>query len=351
MNRQIICTVGTSLLTNNDRPWARWNPPQALPSVETIAEWLQKADLVKASAETNTIRALDLNEADTLTLLHSDTKEGLVCADAIMRLYERRVASVTIEKIGRLGYGAASFTAGLKGLVDLTLRVIRQANEQHRQPILCATGGFKAEIAFLNLLGALLEIEVVYIHERHRELVRLPCLPLTWNDDFVVRHEDFFAWIDQEPRKSDAVESRLMAAPELRSLVEDDNAGHTFLTAAGDLLFKAARARRSWGPRASWPTADPRPPKEKDRVSAVEHHRPKGWEGVVARLCSIDCVKSVRFSNSARGAKVEVLTPNDGGIAVCFGDTGNDLPLLVETTARGDEQCQLVADYFFKVLR
>jgi hypothetical protein len=272
-------------------------------------------------------------------------------AAPLTRLYQHKVAAVSVEKIGRLGYGAATFTAGLKGLVDTTLRLVRQANDRHHQPVLCATGGFKAEIAFLNLLGALLEIEVVYLHERHRELVRLPRLPLTWNDDFVVRHGDFFAWIDQEPRSSNEVESRLKATPELRSLVEDDGDGHTFLTAAGDLLFKAACERRVMGPRATWPAAHPRPPRDKDKVSAAQHHRPKGWDGTVARLCQIDCVRSVRFDERARGAKVKVIVPEEGVLGVCFGDAGNDLPLLIETTARGVDQSQLVADYLSKVLR
>lgn len=347
MSRQIICTVGTSLLTNSDRPWASWNAQKDLPTVEDIAAWLKAADLAKASAETNTLRALQLSEPDALALLHSDTEEGFICADALKRLYERRVAVVTTEKIGRLGYGVAAFTAGLKGLVDLTLRLVRQANEQHRQPILCATGGFKAEIAFLNLLGALLEIEVLYIHERHRELVRLPRLPLTWNDDFVARHEDFFAWVDQEPRNSDEVESRLKAAPELRSLVEDDGEGHTLLTAAGDLLFKAARERRATGPRATWPDADPRPPNKKNGLSGVEHHRPDGWQRFVTRLCSVECVNIVSYNNAARGGpKVKVLDATEGVLGVRYGEPGNDLPLRVETTARGMEQCDLVAAYF-----
>ncbi len=101
--------------------------------------------------------------------------------------------------MSKLGYGAAAFTSGLKALVDVTLRLVRTARERGREPLLCATGGFKAEIAFLNLLGALLSVEVVYIHELHKELVRLPRLPLTWDANFVLRHEQFFRWIDEAP--------------------------------------------------------------------------------------------------------------------------------------------------------
>jgi len=348
MSRQIICSVGLSLLTNrDDRPWAGWNPrtPDPLPGAADVDRWLGSADLGKASAETNTLRALELNEADSLALLHSDTHEGRFCAEALGRHYRPSCREVSLEQVGRLGYGAAVFTTGLKSLVDVTLRLVHQGQERGRQAVLCATGGFKAEIAFLNLLGALLEIEVVYIHERHRELVRLPRLPLTWDAEFVSRHEEFFTWIDEEPRKSVEVESWLKGRPELRSLVEDDGDGHTLLTAAGDLLFKAARERLGAGPSATWPEADPRPPDEKNQVSSTEHHRPGGWERFVARLCAIDCVTAVRYDAGAHGGpQVKIMNGANGAIGVRFGDPGGELPLRVETTARGEAQNELVAN-------
>jgi hypothetical protein len=211
--------------------------------------------------------------------------------------------------------------------------------------VLCATGGFKAEIAFLNLLGALLEIEVVYIHEQHRELVRLPRLPLTWDTEFVARHQDFFSWIDDGPRPSRDVESWLKGRPELRPLVEDGEDGNTYLTAAGDLLFKAARERSENGPRANWPEADARPPNEKNKVSSVEHHRPPGWERFVERLCAISYVGLVRYDAAAHGGKrVKILDANSGVIGLRFGPADNALPLRIETTARGEAQSCLVME-------
>lgn len=351
MSHHIICTVGTSLLTNDERPWGRWTRQMPLPSLPAVVSWLRDADPARASAETNTLRALGLEESDVITFLHSDTEEGRLCAAALQELYRPQVLRASIEKIGRLGYGAAHFTAGLKGLVDATLRLVRQASQEHRLPILCATGGFKAEMAFLNVLGALLDIEVVYLHEQHRELVRLPPLPITWNDELVLQHDRFFSWIDEEPRRSVEVESWLRSAPELRQLVEDDEDGHTYLTAAGHLLFQTANERRALGPRATWPPADPRPPAEKIQLSSVEHHRPKGWEQARDFLASIDCVTSIRYDDRAKGAKVRVLDPERGEIAVCLPGERYDLPLCVSTTASGIEQCQLVADYLHRAAK
>lgn len=352
MSRRIICTVGTSLLTNADRPWHGWGPNQPLPKQETVTAWLKTADAEKASAETNTLRAFGLDVSDVLVFLHSDTDEGRFCAEALREHYQSCGFFASVEKIVQLGYGARSFTRGLKGLVDVVLRLVREGTDKRQVPVLAATGGFKAEIAFLNLLGALLGVEVVYLHELHRELVRLPRLPLSWNDAFVAEHERFFQWIDEQPRRSEEVESWLKAAPDLRFLVEDDDDGHTMLSAAGDLLFKAAKDRRSIGPRAEWPHADPRPPAQKNKVSRAGHHRPKGWEQLVNRLCHIDCVSVVCYDDSARGrGKVSVMDADKGVLGVRFGERGAELPLRVETTARGAEQSELVARYLETLLR
>jgi putative CRISPR-associated protein (TIGR02619 family) len=349
MSREVICTVGTSLLTNHDdRPWAGWNARNRdpLPSSLTVEAWLDRADPVQASAETNTLYALDFGETDALALLHSDTDEGFFCAERLAKHFRPCCRDVVLERIGKLGYGAAVFTSGLKALIDISLRLVRSSRERGLQPLFCASGGFKAEIAFLNLIGALLEIEVYYIHELHRELVRLPRIPLAWDAEFVSKHEDFFRWIDAEPRRNSEVESRLKGHPELRSLIEEDREGYGYLTAAGDLLFKVARERLQTAPRAIWPVSDPRPPAEKNQVSQVEHHRPPGWERFVDRLCRIDCVTIVRYDDAARGGpRVKVIDAAAGVFGVRFGESSRELPLRVETTARGNEQCELVSDY------
>ena len=355
MSRQIICTVGTSLLTNRDeRPWAGWDPrkPDPLPEAKEVDSWLQNADMETASAETKTLLRLDLSNDDALTFLHSDTWEGRFCAERLKALYDRHLGSVELRKIGSLGYGAHQFSSGLKALVDISIRCVHDAIKAGRQPLFCATGGFKAEIAFLNLMGALLGIEVVYIHELHRELVRLPRLPLTWNAEFVQKHEAFFRWIDDEPRKSSEVESWLKSRPELRPLVERADDGCMYLSAAGDLLYRVAKQRLAMGPRATWPDAEPtKRPEDKILISGREHHRPPGWENFVNDLCTIDCVSSVRYdSTGCSSQRVKIRDPENGLIAVCYERSGKKLPLIVKTTARGKEQCELVANYIRNLL-
>lgn len=359
MSRLLITTVGTSLLTNRDaRPWAPWNGRDGdpLPDVGVVNEWLAGANPVAASAETNTLQAIGVQPSDRVRFLHSDTDEGRFCSERLQHFYTHTVKcrEVTGRSLTALTYSQVAFSQkGLKVLVEEAIKAVREAREGSLQPVFCATGGFKAEIAFLNLLGALLEIEVYYIHEQFRgEIVRLPRLPLAWDADWVLRHQNFFDWIDEEPRRTNEVESWLKGHPELRPLVEEveeaDEGRFSYLNAAGDLLFRAAKER---GPRATWPASAAKLPEKKNGLSDKPHHRPHGWQGFVSKLCEIDCVEWVDYDETAYGGEhVKVLAGNKGHIAVRYGAAGNELPLRVETSARGPAQTELVAEYIMRQL-
>lgn len=348
MPRLLICTVGTSLLSNRDeRPWGGWSRKDPLPDAGRVDEWLASADAVVASAETNTLRGIGLDPSDRVLLLHSDTPEGRFCSDRLLGyLRTGRCRGADSRTIEALGYHQGSFAQrGLRSLVSEAVAAIHQARHDSLEPILCATGGFKAEIAFLNLLGALLHVEVCYIHEQFREIIRLPRLPLTWDAAFVLQNRDFFDWVDAEPRPSLEVEGWLRGRPELRPLVMDDADGHTYLNAAGDLLYAAAREQLAQGPRVAWPPPSPLPPSEKNGLSAVEHHRPRGWEPFVRRLCEIDCVQRLRYDEAAFGGPPVKVLDDSGTIAVRFGPADTVLPLVIATTAAGQPQTDLVAAY------
>lgn len=349
MARMLITTVGTSLLTNrDDRPWKGWNGRAGgpLPDAADVDRWLAEADPVNASAETNTLQAIGIHPRDRVRLLHSDTAEGRFCSARLQRFCLAVVGCehVDARPLKALGYHGQRFQNALKGLVHEAIEAVHDARKAMVDPVFCATGGFKAEIAFLNLVGVLLDVEVYYIHEQFREVVHLPRLPLTWDADWFLTRRKFFEWIDDEPRSRREVADRLKADPALQPLIDNADDGHSYLNAAGVLLYRAAK---EVGPRAAWPAAAPRPPAEKNGLSGVEHHRPKGWERFVSRLCEVDCVQRVKYDAAAFGGDaVKVLDGAKGIVGVRYGAAGNVLPLRVETTARGDAQTGLVRDYF-----
>ncbi len=349
MPRTLITTVGTSLLTNRDgRPWGGWRSGSPFPEPKEVEQWLESTEPAQASAETNTWQAIGLEPDDRVALLHSDTAEGRYCAERLLGyLQAGRCRQAHLAPLGGLGYHPGTFAqCGLRSLVSAAVSHIVQARRGGLEPILCATGGFKAEAAFLCLLGALLQVEVYYIHEQFREIVRLPRLPLEWDAAFVEQHRPFFEWIDAEPRTSVEVEHWLQGRSELRPLVEDASDGHTYLNAAGNLLWQAARERLVLEAPVTWPPVSERAPREKNGLSGTPHHRPRGWEHIVQRLCEIDCVVWVRYGDAASGGPaVRVLDPRAGIVALRYTAGGRELPLVVETTARGQAQTELVANY------
>jgi putative CRISPR-associated protein (TIGR02619 family) len=351
VQRLLICSVGTSLLTGRNRPW-KWSPDAQLPDLGVVEAWLKDADPVEASAETNTLSRLEIGKSDRICFLHSDTPEGKYCAERLAAHYAEMVRSVSLKGITQLGYGAKGFSRGLKSLIDIVCQLIHEAHRQgaHEQAILCATGGFKAEIAYLNLLGALLQVEVVYIHELHRELVILPRLPLTWDTDFAMRNRAFFEWIEAEPRNAVEVESWLKQEPLLRELVEPGDDGCLYLSPAGLLLYRAAQERTGAAPSVLWPPDSPMLPEKKLTFENAPHKRPRGWEHYINRLCAIPCVTQVGYAETMHtGERVQILDAERGEIGVRFGVPGDSLPIRVKTTACGLEQTRLVAEYIRKL--
>ena len=351
--RALVVSVGTSLLTN----FRQQAGTDQTPAAATLVAYLDEMGTGLASAESNSLEQLALLDGDRLIWLHSDTSEGRLCAEALQARYLRDGWRGELRQIGGLGYHERSFAErGLASLVAATFQAIDSARRRGEVVEICATGGFKAEIAYLNLVGALSGVPVHYIHDRFRELVTLPALPLRWNSDWVAAHASFFAWIDEEPRDSASVDGRLKAVPELRQLVADDPDGHTFLNAAGELLYSAYRTEAGGEPRATWPAASELAPWEKDIVSKEAHHRPAGWQGFVARLCAIDCVSQVRYAGEGHGrggARLRVYREDAelGILGIGYGAGDEVLPLEVATTARGAAQLALVRGWIERNMR
>jgi hypothetical protein len=98
MSRQIICTVGTSLLTNKEdnRPWAGWNQrkPDPLPDAAEVRRWLADADPVKASAA----RPLaDLLHQSLSEAVQARLKKGGISVSAEVQRDGNKVIIVSIK--------------------------------------------------------------------------------------------------------------------------------------------------------------------------------------------------------------------------------------------------------------
>lgn len=339
----VIVSVGTSLLTNSG-----WKRGQQVPSLQAAEKYLTQENTKEASAETNTTRMLPLNQGDFIKLLHSDTPEGKWCAEALQRFYTSLHYSCELLSIEKLNYQTKNFSeGGLKSLLQVTFKAIRQAKDRNQEIKICATGGFKAEIAFLNLIGLLMGIPVYYIHESFKELIRFPSLPIDWNMQIVEENYNFFLWIDAKPRSQIEVGSWLKAIPALEPLVISDNDGFTYLSAAGDLIFKSFRAKRGLS-SIEWPPDSNVTPDQKVHLENAAHHRPDEYLQFIDALAREEYVSSIRFfgkCSKQRGkTQIRINDSDEGILEIVFRKGDIALPLLVETTATGKEQTQMIID-------
>ena len=249
----LILSVGTSLLVNARKDLhpapakAKKDATPALLTVEDLVAWLRTQDLTRASAETHTLLRLPVQAGDRLAWLHSDTPDGVHCADALHQYYGQQGYASTLHRIAGLNNNneAAFVEHGLRALVSTAMAVMAQAGGPANVRIL-ATGGFKAEIAYLNLIGILNNVEVVYLHELFHQVVVLPRLPLDWHTDWVDEHRDFFQALNSKtglpPASVEEYIARHAGLPTMPPLLVNE-AGHMRLSAAGIALYQAYLGR------------------------------------------------------------------------------------------------------------
>jgi putative CRISPR-associated protein (TIGR02619 family) len=354
----LITTVGTSLLTNrDDRPWAGWRPGQPLPNESDVQAWLSVTEPARISAEVHTWFRLGLlgpGPDARVVLVHSDTEDGHYCARQLHRFAGQRGIAGRIVPVQGLRYqDPASFGRGLGTLVRVVAEAIREGRLQGDVAI-AATGGFKAEIAVANLVGALLQTPVHYIYEQFTELITLPPLPVAlasaWLTEGAAR-----ALLDRLDaaggmlRHSDAA-PLLRADERLEMLLESEDVdGERFVSTnvLGELAVQLRAA-----PRAEWPEPTTESPERKNHMAEDEHHRPGEWRRVVGQLCRSGYVTSVRHDPLGCRAVRKVLPApdNETDVLAAIGDRNAPLGLRIGTTARTNGQRSLVQQHLQRLV-
>lgn len=240
----IILTVGTSLLSNRDkdlenkRPWIG----QKTIGDRTISlEWMNKTELEIISAETNTLWRLDLTSNDEILLLHSDTPEGLECAEVLQQFFQIHLEqkNVSLHQLPGINYDLDESGSVLERMALLLKKLISQAKGN---VTLAATGGFKAQTMIMAIIGNTCGIPICYVHEQYKTLIYLPYLSNKAQPTTVFRHAHL---PESGVKRSEVIK------------VQDDSQGH---------------------------------------------HRPKAWKKVKKMLQEIPWVDYVRFDETAFAA-------------------------------------------------
>jgi len=230
--RVILTTVGTSLLSNMKRG--------GIPSstAKQRADYLRNTDAKDAAAETNSLHRLIVKD-DRVVLLHSATEEGRICAASLRDWVDWQKAGARTHEIKHLSYETKAFKLrGLAALASVLAHEIRNARLAGFEPIISATGGFKAEAAICAQVGQVLGVGVFYIHEAFQEIIELPPAPIGWDYSIIAEYESFFTWISADLRTAQDVDLRWPALPPKVAQLLVDEDGYRLLSPLGQAYYE-----------------------------------------------------------------------------------------------------------------
>lgn len=187
----LICTVGTSLLSN-----LRAKSQDVSNEIALVSQ-LKKLDPTDKllGAEINSIHSILQKrylDPRKLFLCVSDTTDGEITGSILQRYSRDLFQEVEVVKIiGLQAEDPKRFrNYGLRYLVRVISDIVKRARDQGQDVIINATGGFKAQISFAGLIGQLLNVPVYYMFETFQEVIELPPLPVSFSFDFWLRHFD-----------------------------------------------------------------------------------------------------------------------------------------------------------------
>ena len=182
--RTILTTVGISLTSPSKHDGNT-------PNDQALANYLRHTPAADASAETNSLSRI-LVKNDNIVFLCSDTNSGKLCAEALKTHYNSSEYTARVKVISDLTYKESRFKVqGLRSFVSTLINLVR-THKESGEVLINATGGFKAEMAYANLIGLLFNVPVFYIHEAFRDIIKMPAPPIGWDHSLIADDEEFF---------------------------------------------------------------------------------------------------------------------------------------------------------------
>lgn len=220
--------------------------------------------LRKTCAEINAIEAIhdvrNVRFGNEYHFLASQTPTGMlasrVLADFCKERYQASVVSVNVIQGLQVQEARAFRLTGLPFLVQTVYRLLDDAKNKRLIAILNPTGGFKATIPYLTLVGMLRQsdgVEVSCIHETSTELITLAGLPIALDLATIQKISSLLERCDAEQLtgidRTALAEGLGLSRQELIenhplwSLFEQFDSEHYILSGLGSIALAELRAR------------------------------------------------------------------------------------------------------------
>ncbi len=216
MANTIICSVGTSaskklgvrpkeledwVNQQGSREDAAQKMFQSFSGFEPTDENLRD----NLSAEIHSLVRIGIDASDRVFLYASETPDGYCCALAVKHYLEKYWPGIVVEAAPIKGLqvnDADRFKN--EGVVEFIKKVLATI-EGYGNVILNPTGGYKALVPYMVMVGMIKGIQCDYIFEQSTSLLELPPLPLEFNRSRFEAYKDLFEDIERDtaiPRSS-----------------------------------------------------------------------------------------------------------------------------------------------------
>lgn len=232
MKKIVITTVGTSLIDNlkvkvDKSLYTTSDKAANVADVKTEFEKTMTLLFNEKSETDNTICA-ELQTIAKIRKTYADVEMYLICTDTILspicaNFIQQRLGDSAKEPIIIKGLVVDGKEAsktfeeeGFPNLIREIKEIEKQASEDNR-PILNISGGYKALIPVLTIMGQLYNMELNYIYEDAEDLLRISKLPVNFDWTLVSYFGIYLTSKKHETRKLNSNEQEL-----LNELVEID---------------------------------------------------------------------------------------------------------------------------------
>ncbi len=206
MSKKIITTVGTSLFENlriNRIPPSLKDSFSNIVNVQDTLEDFKNSvdDAISSRKDSDFTICAELQSIAKIRESSSDIEVYLICTDTILSplcaefIAKRLISNGISVKFecnnrhiieGLIVDGVNASTSfeekGFPNLIQIVKDIEKQASSENR-PILNISGGYKALIPVMTIMGQLYDMEINYMYEDAEELIKVNSLPINFDWD------------------------------------------------------------------------------------------------------------------------------------------------------------------------
>jgi len=163
---------------------------------------------IDASAEIKSLIKIKnkLNDDIRIYLIHSDTALSKLASEILVDSfkYYNDLKNSKVEVKGVNGLQIWDSKEFVKGMAELIKLIYHISGGYWDDVVINITGGFKATVPYLTILGQINKCDIYYVFEEAEGLIKIPYIPIDINWGLMEKYEKFLMELEKEDIKRGA---------------------------------------------------------------------------------------------------------------------------------------------------